>query len=327
MALSAIFQRMSDCYRYIGPEERFRAIAYSNAAKALAGMQEDISIHATDIKTLVKLEGVGVSIAEKIIEYIRTGRIEFYEQLKKKVPFELLELMDVSGLGPATVKALYEQLGTIDRQSLVEAAERGGLDGLKGFGRKKIEGIKRAIKILKPAKRMFLKDAERIADGILEEIKEIPGIQKIQIAGSLRRRKETIGDIDIVIVATPQFRRRIVRRIVELSMVRKILAAGTTKLSVVLKKTNAQVDIRLINNYEYGAALLYFTGSREHTIKLRARAKKRGYRMNEYGIFDVQTGKRLAGETEEEMYHFLGLRYISPETRLGKREIEAAELK
>ncbi|MBN9351933.1 MAG: hypothetical protein J0H55_14735 [Chitinophagaceae bacterium] len=326
MALSAIFQRMSDCYRYLGAEERFRATAYSNASKMLADMPEDISVYATDVKSLAGLKDIGISIAEKIIEYLQTGRIDVFEQLKKRVPFELLELIDVSGLGPATVRALYEELGTANRQTLIEAVESGRLKGLKGFGKKKIDGIRRALKILKPAKRMLLEDAQRIANGILEEIKKITGIQKVQIAGSLRRRKETIGDIDIVAVAPPQFRKRIVTHILNLPQVKQVLASGTTKISVVLKEAGAQVDIRLINDYEYGAALLYFTGSREHTILLRTIAKKRGYRMNEYGIFDVQTGKRMAGATEEEMYHFLGLRYIPPEKRLGENEIEEAKL-
>lgn len=326
-ALSAIFGQMSDCYRYLGEDERFRAIAYARAAKTLAALKKDISVYATDGSALAKLKGIGVSIAEKIIEYLDTGRIEVYEQLKKEVPFELLELMDVSGLGPATVKALYRQLGTAERQTLTKAVEDGRLNGLKGFGPKKIEDIKRALKILKPAGRMSLNDAERIAGSIVEKIREIPGIQKLKIAGSLRRRKQTIGDIDILIVATPQSRSRIVSHIVNLPEVSRVLAAGTTKVSVVLKEAHAQVDIRLVNSYEYGAALLYFTGSREHTIQLRTICKKRGYRMNEYGIFNLRTEKRMAGRTEEEMYHFLNLRYIPPEMRVGETEIEAAQLK
>jgi len=326
IALAAIFQQMSDCYRYLGTEERFRAKAYENAAKALTGMKEDISSYAKDVQSLAALDDIGVSIGEKIMEYLNTGRIEIFERLKKLVPFELLELMDVSGLGPATIMRLYEELGTPNRQALIEAFEEGRFKGIKGFGSQKIERIRRALKILKPTRKMKLKEAETIAAKVLQAINRIPGIQKVEVAGSLRRRKEIIGDIDIVIMTTPEFRKRIAGRIVALPQVKKVLAAGTTKVSVVLKNSGAQVDIRLVNQYEFGAALLYFTGSREHTIKLRTLAKKRGYRMNEYGIFDVQTGERMAGETEEEMYHFLGLRYIAPELRLGKKEIEEAIL-
>lgn len=173
---------------------------------------------------------------------------------------------------------------------------------------------------------MLLQDAERIGNNILSEIKKIPGVQKAELAGSLRRKKETIGDIDIVIVADPKYRKRIVSRFISLPQVAKALASGTTKVSVVLKEGNVQVDIRLVHDYEYGAAMLYFTGSKEHNIKLRTMAKERGYKINEYGIFDNATGKRLAGETEEGMYHFLNLSYIPPEMRLDKGEIEKAAL-
>lgn len=326
LALSFIFHKMADCYRYLGAEERFRAIAYENVARMLYNMNEDIAEYAQDVKTLDEIKGIGLSIAEKIIEYLHTGRIETFEQLKKKVPFELLELMDVNGLGPSTLKTLHQQSGISDRHQLLDAIEAGKLNGLKGFGEKKIENIKRALKIVKPGNRMLLQDAERIGNNILSEIKKMPGVQKAELAGSLRRKKETIGDIDIVIVADPKYRKRIVSRFISLPQVAKALASGTTKVSVVLKEGNVQVDIRLVHDYEYGAAMLYFTGSKEHNIKLRTMAKERGYKINEYGIFDNATGKRLAGETEEGMYHFLNLSYIPPEMRLDKGEIEKAAL-
>jgi DNA polymerase (family X) len=327
MALAAIFHRMADCYRYLGSEERFRAIAYENVAKVLHNMKEDIADYAKDVKTLDEIGGIGESIAEKIIEYLHTGHIKIFEQLKKKVPYELLELMDVNGLGPSTLRTLHQELHISDRQELIKAIESGKLIGIKGFGEKKIENIKRALKIVKPGSRMLLKDAERIGNGILDEIKKMKGVQKAELAGSLRRKKETVGDIDIVVVADPKYRKRIVTRFVSLPQVDKILARGTTKASVTLKEGNVQVDIRLVHDYEYGAAMLYFTGSKEHNIKLRILAKERGYKINEYGIFDAETGNRLAGETEEEMYHFLNLNYIPPEQRLDKGEIEKAVMK
>lgn len=324
ITLAAIFHRMADCYRYLGSEERFRAIAYENVAKVLHNMKEDISDYAKDVKTLDEIGGIGESIAEKIIEYLHTGYIKTFEQLKKKVPYELLELMDVNGLGPSTLRTLHQELHISDRQELLEAIEAGKLIGIKGFGEKKIENIKRALKIVKPGNRMLLKDAERIGYEILHEIKKMKGVRKAELAGSLRRKKETVGDIDIVVVADPKYRKRIVTRFISLPQVEKILAQGTTKASVTLKEGNVQVDIRLVHENEYGAAMLYFTGSKEHNIKLRILAKERGYKINEYGIFDADTGKRLAGETEEEMYHFLNLKYIPPEQRLDKGEIEKA---
>lgn len=327
IALASIFHRMADCYRYLGSEERFRAIAYENVAKILHNMKEDIADYATDVKTLDEIGGIGESIAEKIIEYLHTGHVKMLEQLKKKVPFELLELMDVNGLGPSTLRTLYRELHIGDRQELIDAIEAGKLIGLKGFGEKKIENIKRALKIIKPGNRILLKDAERIGSGILSEIRKMTGVQKAELAGSLRRRKETVGDIDIVVVADPKYRKRIVNRFVSLPQIEEVLAKGTTKASIVLKQDNVQVDIRLVHDYEYGAAMLYFTGSKEHNIKLRILARERGYKINEYGIFDAATGKRLAGQTEEKMYHFLHLEYIPPELRLDKGEIEKAVMK
>lgn len=326
-ALAVIFHYMADCYRYLGKEERFRAVAYENAAKILHNMKEDIAGYATSVKTLDEIGGIGESIAEKIIEYLQTGKIMTFEQLKKHVPNKLLELMDITGFGPATLKTLHEKLHINNREDLIIALEKELLQGIRGFGRKKIENMKRALKLFKESKRMLLKDAEKKGNEILNEIKKIPGVQKAELAGSLRRKKETIGDIDIVVAAEPENRKKIVNGIIALPQVKKVLAKGTTKASVVLKQENVQVDIRLVHDYEYGAAMLYSTGSKEHNIKLRTIAKERGYKINEYGIFDASTDKRLAGSTEDEMYRFLNLKYIPPEKRSDKGEIEKAVFK
>jgi DNA polymerase (family X) len=322
--LSSIFHHMADCYRYLGNEERFRAIAYENVAKTLHNMKEDIAGYAIDVKTLDEIGAIGESIAEKIIEYLHTGTIKTFEKLKKQVPYELLELMDITGFGPATLRILHDKIGISSKEDLIHALETDKLKGLKGFGEKRIENMKRALKLHKESKRILLKDAEKTGNEMLEEIKRIRGVQNATLAGSLRRKKETIGDIDIVIVAEPGNRKKIVSKFVALPQVEKVLAKGTTKASVVLKTNNVQVDIRLVHDYEYGAAMLYFTGSKEHNIKLRTIARDRGYKINEYGIFDAATDKRLAGATEEEMYRFLNLKYIPPEERLGKEEIEKA---
>jgi DNA polymerase (family X) len=326
LALAGVFHRMADCYRYLGNAERFRAIAYEKVAKVLHNMKEDIAGYATDVKTLDDIGGIGESIAEKIIEYLHTGSIKTFEALKKQVPYQLLELMDITGFGPATLKVLHEKLQINNREDLIKALEGDKLSGIKGFGPVKSENMKRALKLFKCTNRMLLKDAEKIGNEILAVIVKIPGVQKAALAGSLRRKKETIGDIDIVIVAEQKDRRKIVEKFVQLPQVEKILAKGSTKATVVVKN-NLQIDIRLVHGYEYGAALLYFTGSREHNIKLRTIARNSGYKINEYGIFDAQTNKRMAGETEEEMYQFLNLKYIPPEERLDKGEIERAMLK
>jgi len=327
VALSSIFHQMADCYRYLGREERFRSIAYENVAKILHNMKEDITAYATDVKTLDDIGGIGESIAEKIIEYLQTGKIKTFEKLKKQVPYELLELMDITGFGPATLKILHDKLKISNREDLIRALEKDKLNGIKGFGEKKIENMKRALKLYKENKRLALKDAENMGNEIINEIKKIPGVQKAILAGSLRRKKETIGDIDIIIVADTKNRKRIVDQFTALPQVDRVLVKGMTKVSVILKHKNIQADIRLVHDHEFGAALLYFTGSKEHNIKLRTIARDRGYKINEYGLYDISTGKRLAGSTEEEIYHFLNLQYIQPELRLDKGEIEKAVLK
>lgn len=325
-SLSAIFHHMADCYRYLGKEERFRAIAYENAANILHNMKEDISVYATDVKSLDKIGGIGESIAEKIMEYLKTGAIHTFEELKKRVPYELLELMDITGFGPATLKMLHDTLPISKREDLISALKDNKLQGLKGFGKKRIENMQRALKLYVGSKRMLLADAQKTGNEILREIEKIPGVQKAALAGSLRRKKETIGDIDIVIQAEPKSCKKIVNTFIKLPQVGRVLVKGLTKVSVLLTYQQIQVDIRLVNAHEYGAAMLYFTGSKEHNIKLRMMAKEKGYKLNEYGIFDAKTNKKFAGTTEEEMYHFLDLKYIPPELRLNKGEIEKAAL-
>ena len=327
--LASIFHSMADCYSYLGKEERFRAIAYENVAKMLHNMKEDIAGYATDIKTLDEIGGIGESIAEKIMEFLQTGKIKTYEKLKKKVPFELLELMNITGFGPATLRTLHEALHISNREGLIEALKNNKLKNLKGFGPKKIENISKALKLEKDEqKRLPLKDAEQIGNAMLNAVKKIPCVHKAELAGSLRRKKETIGDIDIVVTADEKDWKKIIRKYISLPNVVKVIVAGRTKASVVIKDnlTPIQVDIRIVHDTEYGAAMLYFTGSKEHNIKLRTIARERGYKINEYGIFN-SNNKRMAGETEEDMYRFLGLRYISPEQRLNKGEIERAVIK
>lgn len=322
IALAAIFHQMANCYRYLGNTERFRTIAYENVAKILHNMQEDIADYANDIPTLDTIGGIGESIAQKIIEYLQTGKIETFEQLKKKVPYELLELMDVTGFGPSTLRTLHQKLNIRKREELVTALENDRFKGVKGFGEKKIELLQRALKLYKQPKQMELKEAENIGEKILQIIKVIPGVEKAEIAGSIRRKKSTVGDIDIIIQAGTAYRKKIVDQFIKIPMVDRVLAKGNTKASVLLKNAGVQVDIRLVHHYEFGAALLYFTGSKEHNIKLRSIAKNRGYKINEYGLFDSITQKRLAGATEEEIYGFLNLRFIPPSLRMDKGEIE-----
>jgi DNA polymerase (family 10) len=323
--LADILHHMASCYRYQGPEQRFRAVAYENASRTIHGLKDDISVFATDVKSLDQLSGIGESIAEKIIEYLESGKIKTYEKLKKEVPESLLELMDITGFGPATVKLLHQKFNINNKEELVAAIEGGQLKGLRGFGEKKIENLMRGLKLYKAGQeRMLLSTALEMGTELLTAIKKIDGIIKAELAGSLRRRKETIGDIDIIACALKKDWKKVMNKVLKIGQVGRILASGETKVSFLLKQGHSQVDIRLVNEDEYGAALLYFTGSKEHNVKLRSWAKTKGWKLNEYGVFDAKTDKKLAGKTEAEIYEWFDMQYIPPELREEKGEIELA---
>lgn len=321
--LASIFHRMAACYKYLGEDEKYRAIAYDVAAKTIGSLQDDVELYAADLKTLDQLPGVGESIGEKIMEYLHTGKIGTFEKLKKQVPQDLMDLMDVKGFGPSTIKELHDVLQVNNREELIEALKKGKLNGVKGFGKKRIENIMRVLKLTKDeSQRMPLKLARRLGNELLKEIKKFPGVIQVTLAGSLRRNKETIGDIDIIATAERKKWKSIVNKFTQLPQVDRVQAKGETRASVMLKENNVQVDLRIVHEYEYGAALFYFTGSKEHNIKLRVMAKNKGWKVNEYGVFDNKTGKCLAGKTEEEIYHLFGINFIPPEERIGKDEME-----
>jgi DNA polymerase (family 10) len=321
--LAVIFKRMADCYKFMGSDQRFRATAYDTVSKTLSNLKEPVDVYGDDIKKLDELKGVGESIAAKIIEYLQTGKIKTFEELKKKVPYKLLDLMAISGIGPATIRYLYEQFGIKTKDELINLIEEGKLEGVKGFGKRKIENLKTILKVAKREHRIAFTEAEKISTNILNAIVKIPGVIKATVAGSIRRKKETIGDIDIVIVAAQKNWKKIINKFIKLPFVREVKASGETKTSVIIKDYNMQVDIRIVHDFEYGAALFYFTGSKEHNIKLRTLAKQHGWKINEYGVFEEKTGKRLAGETEQQIYDLFGLPFIPPEKRIGAKELDS----
>jgi DNA polymerase (family X) len=323
--LADIFHHMSACYRYLGIDERFRATAYEQASRTIQGLKDDISMYAKDVKSLDKLYGIGESIAEKILEYLKTGKIKTYNQLKRKVPETLLDLMDITGFGPSTVKLLHQKFKINDKQSLEKALDSGVLKAQKGFGPKKIENLTHGLKMYKTGhERMLLSDALQIGNDLLSQIEMIHGIKKAELAGSLRRRKETIGDIDIITCANKREWKNIMVQILKMKNVGKVLASGETKISFLKQYGTTQIDIRLVNEEEYGSALLYFTGSKEHNVKLRTWAKEKNWKLNEYGVFNAKSDKWLAGKTEQEIYEWFDMQFIPPELRENKNEIELA---
>jgi len=322
--LSKIFHEMSGMYRFIGEREKFRAVAYENASKTIRNLPEEIS-HYTIDHHLKKLSGIGESIEEKIFEFLDSGKIHKYEELKKRVPYELLEFIDISGFGPQTLKVIHDKLDINSKDELIDALQNGRLETLKGFGKKKVENLRRALKLHKVIEeRMLLGTAVQLGEKILERLMKLPQVLRAEIAGSVRRGKETIGDIDIILASKEKDRKKIISAFTSMDLVARILAKGDTKASVIVKDLTRQVDLRIVNEEEWGSALLYFTGSKEHNIRLRTIAKERGMKISEYGLFDVKSGKRIAGATEEEIYRKLGFEFVPPEMREDIGELEIA---
>ncbi|WP_212004909.1 DNA polymerase/3'-5' exonuclease PolX [Chitinophaga sp. HK235] len=322
--VARLLHHMASGYKYLGTKERFRAIAYEIAARTVNNLQADISAYAEDKKALDQLNGIGSSIAEKIIEYLKTGKVKKYEELKEQIPEELLDMMDITGFGPALVKVLHEQLDINTRAELLKAIDEGRLEGIKGFGDKKIENIKRGLHLFEEAQsRLLLWDAVLAGNKILQAIRQFPEVRKAELAGSVRRGRETVGDIDIIVMATLKDQKKLADKTQKLPGIVRVLAGGDTKVSLLLQN-QTQVDVRIVTENAYGAALLYFTGSKEHNVRLRTIARERGWKLNEYGLFDLKTDKYLAGKTEEEMYRYMGLQFIPPELREDKGEIDLA---
>lgn len=315
---------MSGCYRLMGTAERFRAQAYANAANTLRNMQEPVELYADSLQHLDTLTGIGESIATKILEYLATGSIAAFDELKEEVPYELVELLDVEGIGAATLKTLYQQRGIRNKEELITALQQNKLQGLAGFGSKKIMQLCKALKIKTTQQRLPYATASETAKKVIRALRMMPGIEQCTIAGSLRRKSPTIGDIDIVCEVPAQKRKRVARQLLTLPFVYQRIAAGSTRISFRMQQPDIQVDIRLVDKNSFGAALLYFTGNKEHNIELRTIARKKGWKINEYGVFEIKTGRRLAGADEAGIYQLLGFAYIEPEWRLGGRELQTS---
>lgn len=303
-------------------EMPFKVQAYHRAANSIRGLTEDVN-KVYQENRLEQIPAIGKGIAEKIAEVLKTGRLVYYEELKETVPPSVLELMRVPGVGPKKAKQLYDELSVTTIDELAEAISAHRLQSLHGMGAKVEENILKGIELLQKARtRILLFEAYPISQKIVQNLREQPFVSKADTAGSLRRMKETIGDIDLLAASDkPQ---KLADYFCFLPEVVRVLAKGETKSSVVVK-SGLQMDLRVVKPSEYGSALQYFTGSKEHSIHLRDIAKKRGLKINEYGIFEVKTGKRLGGAKEEDIYGQLGMDWMPPVLREDKGEIEAAQ--
>jgi DNA polymerase (family 10) len=319
--LADLFEKMADILEFKG-ENPFKISAYRKASRIIGDLTQDIEEIAESGK-LKDIPGIGEGMAQKVVEYLKTGKISKFEEVKKGVPDELIAIMDVPGMGPKTLSMLHKEKGISNFSQLEKALEDGSLLGLFGMGEKKIENIKRGIQLLKQSKgRMNLGLAFPIAKRIVETLRQKTGSKKIEWAGSLRRMKENIGDIDIL--ATGPDKERIIHAFTHLPEVNEVLASGETKVSVIAEG-GTQIDLRVVEEDSYGAALQYFTGSKGHNIHLRGIAKAKGIKINEYGVF--KGNKKIAGKEEKDVYRSLGMDWIEPELREDRGEIEAAQEK
>ncbi|NBC05500.1 MAG: DNA polymerase/3'-5' exonuclease PolX [Bacteroidetes bacterium] len=308
-------------------ENRFRAIAFDRAAQTIEGLNDEILTYIKE-DSLTDIKGIGSSIAEDIKTYHETGSMPVLEDLKKRVPKGLIEWTNISGLGPKNIVKIHKELGITTISELKEACQSGAVAELPGLGKKSAEKIIKSIEYLEQyGERCLLNQALEIAEPIFEFVRNLDGVIEAEIAGSLRRSRETIGDIDILVAAEPENAEEIFDAFVNHDLVVEVLGRGETKSSV-RSETGRQVDLRIVKPLEYPAALMYFTGSKEHNIVLRQRARDRGMSLNEYGLFKLTEDKEtdfdqpVETNSELEIYQKLGLNFIIPEHREDRNEFE-----
>jgi DNA polymerase (family 10) len=317
--VARIFEEMSEILDILG-ENSFKVRAYQNAARAIESLPGELG-DMLESGTLLDVKGIGKAIFSHIEELVHTGRLGIFEEAKNQIPAGLLDLLRIPGMGPKKVKAVYEKLGVQSIDDLERAANDNKVAELDGFGSRTQMKILYGIQsVRKFSERHLLHTAMEEARGIYDEISAHPGVQRALLGGSLRRHRETIKDIDIVVSARDPD--PIMERFTTLPRVASVAAKGKTKSSVVLK-SGINADLRVVSDDEFPFAAHYFTGSKDHNTEVRARAKKMGYKLNEYGLFEGETA--VPCKDEKAIYRTLGLDYIPPELREAQGEIEAAE--
>lgn len=319
-------------------EDLFRVQAYRNAARTLESLSQSVAqlvAEGQDLKKL-KLPGIGKSMAEHLEEIVKTGTLHALQKLREKFPATLDELLEIEGLGPKRTKQLYEKLGISSIKQLEQALDAGKVECLAGFGAKSCEKIRRAIRELAQTKRSTrfkLSDADQLVGPLIEHLRKGGDIEQLEVAGSYRRRMETVGDIDIL--AASENANKVMERFQKYPEVARVIAAGTTRGTVILR-SGLQVDLRILPRRSYGAALHYFTGSKAHNIAVRTLGVERGLRISEYGVFRVPKGKeaedvgveegsRIGGAREEDVFQAVDMDWVPPELRENRGEVQAAQ--
>ena len=303
-------------------EVAFKPRAFEKAADVIGSLEEDVEdiYKRGGLKALMQISGIGQGIAEKIEEYIKTGDIKDYERLKKQIPVDVGGLSSIEGLGPKNIYKLYKKLGIKTVEELEEAAKTGKLKSLEGFGEKSEQKFLKGIEFSKKGQgRFVLGFVLPMIKSILERIKGLPYVETAELAGSIRRMQETVGDLDILVISKEP--EKVMDYFVKIPEVVHVYGKGTTKTNVRLKN-GMNADLRVLESKSFGAALQYFTGDKYHNIAVREIAVKMGYKLSEYGLFKGK--KVIASKTEEEVYEKLGLEWIPPEIRTNSGEIDAA---
>jgi DNA polymerase (family 10) len=318
--VAQIFEQVADLLELEG-QNPFRIRAYRNAARVVRDLREPVAsiVHESPEK-LTEFAGIGDDLAGKITTIVQTGDLPLRQELCGKVPAGLRELMSVPGCGPKRVQLLHKQLAIESVADLLRAAEQHAIRELKGFGAKSEENILKTLAQLpRTSRRFYLADAKPYADALVNHLRQAPGVVQIAVAGSFRRRKETVGDLDVL--ATCRDAKGVMDCLMGFEGVAETMARGSTRSAVRLR-CGLQVDLRVVPDKSYGAALQYFTGSKQHSILLRRLAQEQGLKVNEYGVF--RGNRRIAGQKEEEVYAAVGLPWIPPELREGRNEIDLA---
>jgi DNA polymerase (family 10) len=319
--LAATFEQMAQIMEILGVD-RFRINAFSRAARSIDALAEDIAAIGCDMKALQKLDGVGKGTAERICQFLDTGRIDDHEDLKSKLPAGLLDLLDIPGLGPKKIALLWNDAGVESLADLKAKLQGDELADLPGMGKKTLENLRKSIAFAESAgDRVKIGIAMPLAEYFVAELGGRKDVKQIAYAGSLRRGKETIGDIDLLVAAATDDAGAISDAFVKFDCVADVLANGATKSSI-RTTDNLQVDLRIVEPNSFGAALMYFSGSKEHNVRLRERAIKQGMTLNEYRL--AKGEKIVAQKTEQDIYKALGLPWIPPELREDRGEIDLA---
>ena len=317
--IAEIFTRIADLLEIEGANT-FRIRAYRDAARTIEGYPRQIQKMITAGESIDDIPGIGEDLAQKINEIVETGELAFFENLRSRTPESLLKLLKISGLGPKRVKQIYEELHITDLEELHTAVQSGQLEALDGFGPKTVENIRNAFADESFSEaRIRLDTAEKFAGPLEQYLLNVKGVENVIVAGSYRRRKPTVGDLDIIVMS--ESGEAASKALIHYDSVVETISRGEKKTSVRLR-SGLQVDLRIVSEECFGATMLYFTGAKAHNIHLRRIAKDKKLKINEYGVY--KGDKRLVGKTEKEIYKYFGMDWIEPELRQDTGEIEAA---